>query len=38
MPERRFALGVQWHPEADDGSRLIEALVREADLARNGNR
>jgi putative glutamine amidotransferase len=38
VPERRFALGVQWHPEADEGSRLIEALVREADAARNGHR
>jgi putative glutamine amidotransferase len=29
-PERRFALGVQWHPEADDTSPLITALVVEA--------
>ncbi len=29
-PERRFALGVQWHPEADETSRLIGALVQEA--------
>jgi putative glutamine amidotransferase len=29
-PERRFALGVQWHPEADETSRLITALVVEA--------
>jgi putative glutamine amidotransferase len=29
-PERRFALGVQWHPEVDDTSRLIAALVVEA--------
>jgi putative glutamine amidotransferase len=34
-PRHRFALGVQWHPEADQGSRLIEALVREAS-SRNG--
>jgi putative glutamine amidotransferase len=27
---RRFALGVQWHPEADEESRLIAALVEEA--------
>jgi putative glutamine amidotransferase len=27
---RRFALGVQWHPEADETSRLIAALVTEA--------
>jgi putative glutamine amidotransferase len=29
-PQRRFALGVQWHPEADPASRLIHALVEEA--------
>ena len=29
-PERRFALGVQWHPEADETSRLIASLVEEA--------
>ena len=29
-PDRRFALGVQWHPEADELSRVIEAFVREA--------
>jgi putative glutamine amidotransferase len=29
-PGRRFALGVQWHPEADETSRLIDALVAEA--------
>jgi putative glutamine amidotransferase len=33
-PESRFALGVQWHPEADETSRLIEALVVEAAAAR----
>jgi putative glutamine amidotransferase len=33
-PTRRFALGVQWHPEADDTSRFIAALVREAAAAR----
>jgi putative glutamine amidotransferase len=37
-PERRFALGVQWHPEADPGSRLIASLVAEASAARNGDR
>ena len=26
----RFALGVQWHPEADGDSHLIPALVEEA--------
>lgn len=30
MPGRRFALGVQWHPEADETSNLIAALVEEA--------
>jgi putative glutamine amidotransferase len=29
-PERRFVLGVQWHPEADEGSRVIGALVEQA--------
>ncbi len=37
-PDRRFALGVQWHPEADPGSQLIASLVREAAAARNGDR
>jgi putative glutamine amidotransferase len=31
----RFALGVQWHPEADETSRLIGALVQEARARRN---
>jgi putative glutamine amidotransferase len=30
MPERRFVLGVQWHPEADEESRVISALVQHA--------
>jgi putative glutamine amidotransferase len=30
VPGNRFALGVQWHPEADETSPLIEALVDEA--------
>jgi putative glutamine amidotransferase len=29
-PGRRFALGVQWHPEADAASPLIAGLVEEA--------
>jgi putative glutamine amidotransferase len=29
-PDRRFALGVQWHPEADELSPVIEALVADA--------
>ena len=28
--DRGFALGVQWHPEADERSRLVAALVEEA--------
>jgi putative glutamine amidotransferase len=32
-PRHRFALGVQWHPEVDERSRLIAALIEEA---RNG--
>ncbi len=27
LPDRRFALGVQWHPEADLETRVIEAVV-----------
>jgi putative glutamine amidotransferase len=30
VPGSRFALGVQWHPEADGTSPLIAALVEEA--------
>jgi putative glutamine amidotransferase len=30
MPGRRFALGVQWHPEADPTSSVIAALVSAA--------
>ncbi len=30
VPGNRFALGVQWHPEADEASPLIAALVDEA--------
>ncbi len=29
-PDCRFVLGVQWHPEADDTSRVISALVQQA--------
>jgi putative glutamine amidotransferase len=29
-PDRRFALGVQWHPEADPSSKVIAALVEAA--------
>jgi putative glutamine amidotransferase len=30
LPGSRFVLGVQWHPEADETSRLIGALVQDA--------
>jgi putative glutamine amidotransferase len=29
-PSKRFALGVQWHPEADERSPMIAALVEAA--------
>jgi putative glutamine amidotransferase len=29
-PDRRFALGVQWHPEDTGDFRLFEALVEAA--------
>jgi putative glutamine amidotransferase len=29
-PGHRFVLGVQWHPEADERSRVVAALVEEA--------
>jgi putative glutamine amidotransferase len=35
LPENAFALGVQWHPEADETSRLIAALVEHAARARS---
>ena len=34
-PARRFALGVQWHPEADEDSSVIEALVAAAARTRS---
>jgi putative glutamine amidotransferase len=30
LPEQRFALGVQWHPEVDPRSRVIRSFVRAA--------
>jgi putative glutamine amidotransferase len=30
LPDRRFVLGVQWHPEADERSPVIGALVQAA--------
>lgn len=35
-PSRRFALGVQWHPEAGQDQRLFDALVEEARVYRAG--
>jgi putative glutamine amidotransferase len=29
-PDRQFVLGVQWHPEADENSQVVAALVNEA--------
>ena len=34
--DKQFVLGVQWHPEADQTSRVIEALVEEARAYRAG--
>ena len=31
-PNRRFALGVLWHPEAGEDFALFEALVEEASV------
>lgn len=31
LPDRRFVLGVQWHPEADEASQVVRALVVEAE-------
>jgi putative glutamine amidotransferase len=36
--DKRFALGVQWHPEADEASRIIGRFVAEAAASRNGAR
>jgi putative glutamine amidotransferase len=30
LPDKRFAVGVQWHPEADATSQVIATLVEEA--------
>jgi putative glutamine amidotransferase len=32
-PDLRFALGVQWHPEAETNSKLVSALIQEAAAA-----
>ncbi|HWH09549.1 MAG TPA: gamma-glutamyl-gamma-aminobutyrate hydrolase family protein [Solirubrobacteraceae bacterium] len=34
-PTRQFALGVQWHPEADEASGLVGALVAAARVTRD---
>ena len=36
-PTRRFALGVQWHPEADVRSELVGALVGAAQRRRTAD-
>jgi putative glutamine amidotransferase len=33
LPDRRFVLGVQWHPEADTASRVVGAFVAAAATA-----
>jgi putative glutamine amidotransferase len=30
LPGKRFVLGVQWHPEADENSSVVESLVQAA--------
>lgn len=37
-PEKRFAVGVLWHPEAAEDQRLFDALVAEACRYRDGRR
>lgn len=37
-PSRRFAVGVLWHPEAGEDTRLFDALVAEARSYREGRR
>jgi putative glutamine amidotransferase len=36
LADRRFVLGVQWHPEADETSRLLASLVEEARARKEG--
>jgi len=31
LPDRRFVLGVQWHPEADEASQVVQVFVAEAE-------
>ncbi|HEY2771075.1 MAG TPA: gamma-glutamyl-gamma-aminobutyrate hydrolase family protein [Solirubrobacteraceae bacterium] len=35
IPSCRFVLGVQWHPEADESSQIVAALVEEARQCRS---
>ncbi|MGH2879711.1 MAG: gamma-glutamyl-gamma-aminobutyrate hydrolase family protein [Solirubrobacteraceae bacterium] len=37
IPSRRFVLGVQWHPEADQTSRVVGAMVAEAERDARGD-
>jgi gamma-glutamyl-gamma-aminobutyrate hydrolase PuuD len=37
LPEREFAVGVLWHPEEDERSRVVGALVEEARSRRAGS-
>ena len=37
LPDKRFVLGVQWHPEADAQSKVIGALVKAASGALAAN-
>ena len=30
LPDRRWALGVQWHPEVDGRSRVVRSFAAEA--------
>ena len=34
-PGHSYVLGVQWHPEVDDSSRVVASLVEEARAYRN---
>jgi putative glutamine amidotransferase len=38
LPHRRFVLGVQWHPEVDERSRVVEALVSACERPRRRRR
>lgn len=33
VPDCTYVLGVQWHPEADEGSRILDSLVEQARAA-----